>query len=539
MYNLIQVQDAIKTVPLKDVMDYANGKNPQVPSYLALAELNRRKQLQETAESFYGEPGTLKEQIETSLTRAPEGMDPTQTPPGQIDITRTPPQLAPSLAPVQQTAAPQMVNPTAPPMLAARGGLMRSPDIARGVASIPISQFKRRNYAGGGIVAFAGPEGSFVEEDEDYLRREQQRMLAGSRDIVDMLGLALPVSERRPTRNLLQANYSNEGRAYKSDSNAPRVTPSPLNIPQKQESATSSGQIKKPPSVSPPPPETEQKSSIATRMGSPLPTKDEISKAFEYQRELRRLAGVSDDPYAESKRRYERIEQEREARREEEPMKEIMAMLRAYGSAPPEQGWWGGLREASKAGAAMEKEHRELRDKQDMEMAKLYETMAKEEDARRRGDMDKLATASQARREQEARVIALEIQDRQSQAQMTSARANMIQAQRGPQAPAEIQILERMMTDPDFKRQYEERENIKARERARAEAAKNWFSDPGLQNRWKDKGGFEGYIREYESMLGIKGIAPQSGVQVTVGGKTYTFPNQQAADEFKKRAGIR
>ena len=54
MYNLIQIQDAIKGLPVDDVMKYARGANPDVPAYLALAELNRRKQLQDTSMAFYG-----------------------------------------------------------------------------------------------------------------------------------------------------------------------------------------------------------------------------------------------------------------------------------------------------------------------------------------------------------------------------------------------------------------------------------------------------------------------------------------------------
>ena len=43
--NLIQVQEHLKDLPMRAIMDYANGKNPQVPPYLALGELNRRKQM--------------------------------------------------------------------------------------------------------------------------------------------------------------------------------------------------------------------------------------------------------------------------------------------------------------------------------------------------------------------------------------------------------------------------------------------------------------------------------------------------------------
>ena len=48
--NLIQIQDQLKSLPndprtMQALTAYANGANPAVPPYLALGELNRRKQL--------------------------------------------------------------------------------------------------------------------------------------------------------------------------------------------------------------------------------------------------------------------------------------------------------------------------------------------------------------------------------------------------------------------------------------------------------------------------------------------------------------
>jgi hypothetical protein len=80
MYNLIEIQSALKGLRPEEVMKYANGTNPQVPAYLALSELNRRKQLQDTASAFYGEPQSVKDQLASSLTRAPAGVDPTVAP---------------------------------------------------------------------------------------------------------------------------------------------------------------------------------------------------------------------------------------------------------------------------------------------------------------------------------------------------------------------------------------------------------------------------------------------------------------------------
>ena len=40
--NLVQIQERLKDMPLKAVMMYANGMNPEVPPYLALGELYRQ-----------------------------------------------------------------------------------------------------------------------------------------------------------------------------------------------------------------------------------------------------------------------------------------------------------------------------------------------------------------------------------------------------------------------------------------------------------------------------------------------------------------
>lgn len=69
--NLIQVQERLKSLPsspqtMQALMAYANGMNPAVPPYLALGELNRRKQLMEEAQQQQaGQPpqGTVKDQI--------------------------------------------------------------------------------------------------------------------------------------------------------------------------------------------------------------------------------------------------------------------------------------------------------------------------------------------------------------------------------------------------------------------------------------------------------------------------------------------
>jgi len=153
MFNLVEVQTALQSpsVQLADLMKYANGSSAEVPAYLALGELNRRKQLEATNTAFNATPPTVKDQ----LTNAPPAVNPTAAPTGLAPTGA--PQLASAVAApprMNVAAAPaNQVNPVAIPQLAAEGGLM----------SIPTPHmFHPESYATGGIVAFSGTDESYV-----------------------------------------------------------------------------------------------------------------------------------------------------------------------------------------------------------------------------------------------------------------------------------------------------------------------------------------------------------------------------------------
>lgn len=139
--NLVQVQEHLKGMPTQAVMAYANGQNPQVPPYIALGELNRRKQIEQ--QPAQPAQGSVKDQIEQSLMQpqnlpglAAQGVPVPQAPQPQGIPSQMPKQLAQSPAPVQMA-----------------GG---------GLASVPVRD-GMFNYAPGGIVAF--DEGGNVQED--------------------------------------------------------------------------------------------------------------------------------------------------------------------------------------------------------------------------------------------------------------------------------------------------------------------------------------------------------------------------------------
>jgi hypothetical protein len=126
-------------------MSYANGMNPEVPPYLALGELNRRKHMEQKA----AQPpqGTVKENIEQQM--------------GVMNLQAAKQkQMAQQMA--QQGAQAQMPVPPGIPQPQVQSQMEDS-----GVAGLPMPEM---NFGSGGIVAFANPEGNQLVEDEEKRR---------------------------------------------------------------------------------------------------------------------------------------------------------------------------------------------------------------------------------------------------------------------------------------------------------------------------------------------------------------------------------
>tara|TARA_R110000868_G_scaffold58398_5_gene180376 strand:- start:1895 stop:3655 length:1761 start_codon:yes stop_codon:yes gene_type:complete len=161
--NLIQVQEHLKDMPMRAIMEYANGKNPQVPPYLALGELNRRKQMEQSAKTGTPPDGTVKDKLEKEITG--QAADLMQA--GAAKQAQSNQQLQQSLMGQPQPVpegTPQPPQPEEPmpemqqPQQMAAGGL----------TSLPTgSMFKFAG--GGGVVAFAD-EGLVVDQAEQAAR---------------------------------------------------------------------------------------------------------------------------------------------------------------------------------------------------------------------------------------------------------------------------------------------------------------------------------------------------------------------------------
>ena len=158
--NLIQIQEHLKDLPTQAIMSYANGQNPQVPPYMALGEMNRRKNMEQRAAQ--APDSSVKEKLESELaqqTALPgigQGMNMRMNPAGM-------PQPVPAAQPQMAPQMPKMQNPPMaqkmPPQQMAQPGA--TPGMAGGgLADLPVGDMF--NYAPGGIVAFAGPDDQLV-----------------------------------------------------------------------------------------------------------------------------------------------------------------------------------------------------------------------------------------------------------------------------------------------------------------------------------------------------------------------------------------
>jgi hypothetical protein len=157
--NLIQVQERLKDLPLQAIMGYANGINPEVPPYLAMLEMNRRKRMEEQARPAEPPTGTVKDQLEQRAGLAAlQGMRMGQAQQQMMQGAAAQPMPVPEGAP-QPDMQPEATG------------------IANAAAQPGVMQPGVLGMAGGGIVAFAGAgevnEDKDEDEDEDDDEEEQ------------------------------------------------------------------------------------------------------------------------------------------------------------------------------------------------------------------------------------------------------------------------------------------------------------------------------------------------------------------------------
>jgi hypothetical protein len=196
--NLIQIQDRLKDLPMQAIMGYANGQNPQVPPYLALGELNRRKQMEQ--KSTKAPQGTVKENIEQqvglmSLQKLRQGQMAQQS------------AMQGAQAPTIPENTPEPTEQPQEEMAMAAGGLTRLP-------------VRSMNFGSGGIIAFANGGPSLDPEDPNK-RVTPANIPFDPATATRRADFASAPQETTPARRFLEAQMGNQDRSNIPEEFAP------------------------------------------------------------------------------------------------------------------------------------------------------------------------------------------------------------------------------------------------------------------------------------------------------------------------------
>jgi len=133
--NIIQLQDRLKGVPDQALVGFVENPTGEVPTYLALGELQRRKDMRERYQANkQPEPSVAEQLIQETKPQGIATMMPGMTPPNQ------------------GVGTPQPQPEMTPNMMASSG-----------VGALPAGNIGQ-NYAGGGIIAFE--DGGEVEDED-------------------------------------------------------------------------------------------------------------------------------------------------------------------------------------------------------------------------------------------------------------------------------------------------------------------------------------------------------------------------------------
>lgn len=418
MLNLVQIQERLKDMPMQALMQYANGMNPQVPPFIALGELNRRKQMQqaaaaEQAKQMEGAP-TVKEQIEQQT--------------GLMALQGARQRSALQQAAAQQASMPMPAtnNMQSEPVQLAEGGMIdpvgQRDYRSGGITRLPIRRdmFERRAYAGGGIVAFDNGGSVFNRVDtSDTMRKKSSqyrdllKRLFGGTDSEEMVDPADPTAMMgtRPSegardlasvkdeRDAEEARREEIRRKADAQQQIMRdILSGKRPVPTRSNDTTLMAERRPPglPSLAKERGPEEFPAAAIPRESGVTPTglaslmrpDMTMDQRLEEVRRLNKLAGRDPNFMGEYEKRIGDIEARRMKERESEPMDKLTAFL--SGIAQSRRG--AGFGEAGAAGVSastkLAAEQKALRDRQEMDMAQLRLSIAKEKDALAKGDLD-------------------------------------------------------------------------------------------------------------------------------------------------------
>lgn len=177
--NILKLQNQLRSAPDDALVNYVQNPQPNVPSYLALSELQRRQDMREKYQAQQPESSVAEDvvgkQQQGGLAAMMGGMQPQQPMP----------QPEPQMPMPEQTMMAQAPMPQEAPVMMAEGGL----------ASLPVDDdLYPEEFAGGGMVAFAKGGSTYdysipMENEEDAVRdymAKYESLLGQNQGLIDI-----------------------------------------------------------------------------------------------------------------------------------------------------------------------------------------------------------------------------------------------------------------------------------------------------------------------------------------------------------------
>ena len=132
-------------------------------------------------------------------------------------------------------------------------------------------------------------------------------------------------------------------------------------------------------------------------------------EAFTERRKLQELAGASKDPYAAVMQRQAAMESRDQAKYAQDPIDRVLGQLSAISTADPTKGAGYALGVSAKAAQEMKDKQTEYRDKKEELGLQFATNMAKEQDARARGDAKGVEDAIAAQKKNKIDLAKVEV----------------------------------------------------------------------------------------------------------------------------------
>lgn len=552
MQNLVKIQEELKNLPTQAVMAYVEGRSPVVPPYLALTELNRRKQIQKSAQAQQPQQRqTVKDQVQQQA-----GLMALQNQRAQAQAQNMAQQASQSFQPEAQVVPGAPVQAPVPDengvVMAAEGGYMGIPSQPsrmyaqpQGLMQIPTpDMFQQRNFAGGGIVAFATgdkvEDEELTEEEKKVLEEqkalEENKYLQRSRAvanlpsaIADFARKYSPIGGTAYTegiRNIINQSPEDQAKRFRAASMRPEGAPSAVptaternlasearNLEQfdqatalfeKERAAKQAPVVAKAPpavtDVTKPPVVKAPPTGIAAAPAAP---KDLYAQEAENLEKLKERFGVKEQPMAESDKMIADLRKRIDAQRGDQGL-EALASAMAKGAKGKK--WYEAAAGFGEGYFETTEKQRKLNNEQDQAFANLQIAREKEDDARRRGDVKAVQEAVE--------------KTRMAEINAKNAESNRIQALKPSQFKEQVELYTK---DPALYAKMFPKENPLV-----VAAAKEYFEKEML------------YKKDYPTVqdyLAAKGLSASGGTSTA--STATSAPPPAAIDALKKDPKLR